>query len=76
MIKLSGMSIKDFFTVLKNETLMITTRTFHREKSVRFFLNYNQFNNINMSGCGELRDTNTLVTKQMIVTTSVAQSIR
>lgn len=76
MIKVSGISIKDVITQVENETLIITTKSFHRGESVLVFVNYNQLNSMNTSGSTELTGTNTLFTKPMIVTTNVAENIK
>jgi hypothetical protein len=75
-ISVSGMPITDVLTKVENETLMITTKGFHRGESVKVFVNYNQLNSINTSGSAELTGTNTLNTKQMTITTNGAGDIK
>ena len=76
MVKVSGMPITDVVTKVENETLIITTKGFHRGESVQVFVNYNQLNSISTSGTAELTGTNTLNTQQMLVTTSGAGDIK
>ncbi|MFT5634621.1 MAG: hypothetical protein ACI89T_000047 [Cognaticolwellia sp.] len=76
MIKVSGMPITDVVTKVENETLIITTKGFHRGESVQVFVTYNQLNSISTSGSAELTGTNTLNTEQMIVTTNGAGDIK
>lgn len=76
IIKVSGMPITDVVTKVENETLMITTKGFHRGESVQVFVNYNQLNSISTSGSAELTSTNTLNTQQMLVTTNGAGDIK
>jgi hypothetical protein len=76
MIKVSGMPITDVITIVENETLMITTKGFHRGESVKVFVNYEKLNSISTSGSAELRATNTLNTQEMQVTTNGAGDIK
>ena len=76
IVKVSGMPITDVVTKVENETLMITTKGFHRGESVEVFVNYNQLNSISTSGSAELTSTNTLNTQQMLVTTNGAGDIK
>jgi hypothetical protein len=76
IIKLSGIPITDVVTKIENETLMITTKGFHRGESVQVFVNYNQLNRISTSGSAELTITDTLNTQQMLVTTNGDRDIK
>jgi hypothetical protein len=75
-INVSGMPITDVVTKVENETLIITTKGFHRGESVKVYVNYNQLSSISTSGSAELTGTNTLNTKQMLVTTKGAGDIK
>ena len=50
VVKVSGMPIEDVVTIVENETLIITTKGFHRGESVQVFVHYDQLNNIITSG--------------------------
>ena len=76
LIKVSNMPLKDVVTYIKNETLIITTKGFHRKESVKVFVHYNQLNSISTSGSAELTATNTLNTQQMLITTNGAGDIK
>lgn len=76
LIKVSNMPLKDVVTYIKNETLIITTKGFHRKESVQVFVHYNQLNSISTSGSAELTATNTLNTQQMLITTNGAGDIK
>jgi hypothetical protein len=76
VVKVSGMPIEDVVTIVENETLIITTKGFHRGESVQVFVSYNQLNNINTSGSAELTGTNTLNTQHMVITTNGAGDIK
>lgn len=75
-IKVSGMPITDVVTKVENETLIITTKGFHRGESVQVFVSYNQLNSISTSGSAQLTSTNILNTQQMIVITNGAGDIK
>ncbi|WP_019028535.1 GIN domain-containing protein [Colwellia piezophila] len=76
LVKVSGMPISDVVTTVENETLLITTKGFHRGESVQVFVNYNQLYSISTSGSAELTGTNTLNTKEMLITTNGAGDIK
>ena len=76
LIKVSNMPLKDVVTYIENETLIITTKGFHRKESVQVFVHYNQLNSISTSGSAELTATNTLNTQQMLITTNGAGDIK
>jgi hypothetical protein len=76
LVKVSGMPITDVVTKVENETLIITTKGFHRGESVQVFVSYNELNSISTSGSAELTGTNILNTQQMIVTTNGAGDIK
>ena len=76
LIKVSNMPLTDVVTYIKNETLIITTKGFHRKESVKVFVHYNQLNSISTSGSAELTATNTLNTQQMLITTNGAGDIK
>ena len=76
LIKVSNMPLTDVVTYIENETLIITTKGFHRKESVQVFVHYNQLNSISTSGSAELTATNTLNTQQMLITTNGAGDIK
>jgi hypothetical protein len=76
VVKVSGMPITDVVTKVENETLIITTKGFHRGESVQVFVHYNQLNSISTSGSAELTGTNILNTQHMILTTNGAGDIK
>jgi hypothetical protein len=76
VVQVSGMPIADVVTTVENETLIITTKGFHRGESVQVFVHYNQLNSISTSGSAELTSTNTLNTQYMNITTNGAGDIK
>ncbi|MFQ3193308.1 MAG: hypothetical protein ACI9N3_000120 [Colwellia sp.] len=76
VVQVSGMPIADVVTTVENETLIITTKGFHRGESVQVFVHYNQLNSISTSGSAELTSTNTLNTQHMNITTNGAGDIK
>jgi hypothetical protein len=76
MIKLSGITIMDIITKVKNETLITSTKGFQRGELVHIFMNYNQLNRINISVPSESTGTNTLFTKEMNVTANVTGNFK
>lgn len=76
IVKVSGMPITDVVTTVEGETLVITTKGFHRGESVQVFVNYNLLNRIEISGSAELSGMNTLNTKQMLIKTGGAGDIK
>ena len=76
VVKVSGMPITDVVTTVENETLIITTKGFHRGESVQVFVHYKQLNSISTSGSAELTSTNTLNTQHMSITTNGAGDIK
>jgi hypothetical protein len=76
VVKVSGMPIEDVVTIVENETLIITTKGFHRGESVKVFVHYNQLNSISTSGSAELTGTNTLNTQHMSITTNGSGDIK
>lgn len=76
LIKVSNIPLTDVVTYIENETLIITTKGFHRKESVQVFVHYNQLNSISTSGSAELTATNTLNTQQMLITTNGAGDIK
>jgi hypothetical protein len=76
VVQVSGMPIADVVTTVENETLIITTKGFHRGESVQIFVHYNQLNSISTSGSAELTGTNTLNTQHMSITTNGSGDIK
>jgi hypothetical protein len=76
VVQVSGMPIADVVTSVENETLIITTKGFHRGESVQVFVNYNLLNSISTSGSAELTSTNTLNTQHMSITTNGSGDIK
>jgi len=76
VVKVSGMPITDVVTTVENETLIITTKGFHRGESVQVFVNYNQLNSISTAGSAELIGMNTLNTSHMKIITNGAGDIK
>ena len=76
VVKVSGMPITDVVTTVENETLIITTKGFHRGESVQVFVNYKQLNSISTAGSAELTGMNTLNTSHKKIITNGAGDIK
>ena len=76
VVKVSGMQISDVITSVKDGTLFISTKGFHRGESVKVYVTYIHLENINISGSAELTGSNTLNADSLFITTGAAGDIK